>query len=190
MALYFMLSGIALFFGLHTYSAFRSRHPDHDIRARREALYMGFYSVISLMGLVLIVQGYRMWGDAEPLYYGPVWTWWISAVVMLPALILFTAGNLPAGRIKAVVKHPMVMGTFLWAAVHLLTGFTTRSVLLFAPFAIWAAVDFIVASRRPSADIKVEAKWDVISCVGGVAAYAVLAFWAHEAWIGLTPVPY
>ena len=151
---------------------------------------MGLYSIISLIGLVLIVQGYRTWETAEPLYYGPVWTWWVSAIIMLPALILFTAGNLPAGRIKAAVKHPMVMGTLLWASVHLLTGFTIRSVLLFAPFAVWSALDYVVASRRPSKAAEVNVKWDVISVIAGVAVYLILAFWAHEAFYGLTPVPF
>ena len=184
-----MLLGIALFFGPHTYSAFRSRHPAHDIRAKREPLYMTLYSLVSLAGLILIVQGYQRWEGAEPLYYGPTWTWWVSAVVMLPALILFTAGNLPAGKIKHWLGHPMVMGTLLWASVHLLTGFTTRSALLFAPFAVWAAVDLLKASKRPPKVVEPQLKWDVVAVVVGTAVYALLALWAHGAWIGYAPLP-
>ena len=189
MGLALMLLGIGLFFGPHTYSAFRSRHPGHDVRAKREPIYMGVYSLLSLAGLILIVQGYQRWEGAEPLYYGPTWTWWVSAVVMLPALILFAAGNLPAGRIKHWLGHPMVIGTLLWASVHLLTGFTTRSALLFAPFAVWAAVDLLKASKREPKAVVPKAKWDVVAVVVGGGAYALLALWAHEAWIGLTPLP-
>ena len=184
-----MLLGILLFFGPHTYSAFRSRHPAHDVRAKREPLYMTLYSIVSLIGLILIVQGYQRWEGAEPLYYGPTWTWWVSAVVMLPALILFVAGNLPAGKTKHWLGHPMVMGTLLWASVHLLTGFTTRSALLFAPFAIWAAVDLLKASRREPKPVVPQVKWDIIAVIVGTAAYAFLALWAHAAWIGYSPLP-
>ena len=150
---------------------------------------MGLYSLLSLAGLVLIVQGYQRWDDWDVLWAGPEWTRWVSAIVMLPALILFTAGNLPAGRIKHWLGHPMLMGTLLWASVHLLTGFTTRSALLFAPFAIWAAIDLLKASKREPKPVVPQAKWDVIAVVVGAGAYALLLFWAHAAWIGISPLP-
>ena len=184
-----MLLGIALFFGPHTYSAFRSRHPAHDVRAKREPIYMTVYSVVSLIGLVLIVQGYQRWEDWEVLWVGPEWARWVSAVVMMPALILFAAGNLPAGKIKHWLGHPMVMGTLLWASVHLLSGFSDRALLLFLPFALWAAVDLIKASRREPKPVVPQVKWDVIAVGVGVAAYALLLLWAHEAWMGYSPLP-
>jgi uncharacterized membrane protein len=53
--------GLVLFFGLHVYSAFRSRAPGADIKQTwGEAKYMGLYSLASLLGFVAIVWGYSL----------------------------------------------------------------------------------------------------------------------------------
>lgn len=183
-----MLIGIGLFFGLHTYSALRSRDPVKDIRIGRETLYMAVYSVVSIVGLALIIIGYRQWGPSEALYQGATWTYWLAAILMAPALVLFTAGNLPPGRIRYWVGHPMVMGTLLWASAHLLTGFSLRSALLFAPFALWAALDFLMATRREPKPVIPAAKWDIFALIVGIGAYLLLLMWGHAA-LGADPLP-
>ena len=183
-----MLVGIVLFFGPHTYSAFRSRHPGHDVRARREGPYMLVYSLVSLAGLVVLVRGYQQWEGAEVLYQGAEWTHAVAAVAMLPALVLFAAGNLPAGHVKQRVGHPMVLGTLLWAAVHLLTGLSARAALLFAPFAVWAALDFVLATRRVPKPSVPAVKWDVVAVVAGTGVYAALVLGLHVRWFGVSPL--
>ena len=183
-----MLLGIALFFGPHTYSVFRSRHPVHSLRTRREAPYMAIYSLLSLAGLVLIVQGYqRMW-PAGANFGEPPWGRWFPLLLMWPAFVLFVAGNLPPGRIRAVVKHPMVLGTFLWAASHLFTGFNGRKLLLFFPFAAWALLDFVVARRRPVEPREAKLWPDLVALGAGSAGFAFFLLYAHTAWIDVSPL--
>jgi len=44
------VTGLALFFGPHMFSAIRSRAEGEDLRAKNQGLYMGIYSLISLAG--------------------------------------------------------------------------------------------------------------------------------------------
>ena len=50
---------------------------------------------------------------------------------MLPAFVLLAAAYVPGNRIKALVGHPMVLGTEFWAVAHLLANGNLADVLLF-----------------------------------------------------------
>jgi hypothetical protein len=49
----------------------------------------------------------------------------------------------PGRRIKAAVKHPMLLAVKIWALAHLLVNGDLASVLLFGGFLAWAVVDRI-----------------------------------------------
>ena len=52
-------------------------------------------------------------------------------MILVPiALVLFAAANMPT-RIRALVRHPMLLGLLLWAFAHLLANGEVRSVVLF-----------------------------------------------------------
>lgn len=54
-----LLIGLVVFFGLHIFSAVRSRDPGKDIKERLGyGPYMGLYSLISIASFALIVYGY------------------------------------------------------------------------------------------------------------------------------------
>lgn len=182
------LLGIALFFGPHSYSAFRSRRPTHDLRARRELPYMVVYSLLSLVGLVLIARGYQAMEAGADLYTGPDWAWIVSAVLMWPAFILFAAGNGPGGHIRHAVGYPMVLGTAIWAGVHLLGGATGRQLLLFGPFFLWAVADYALARRRPRPSEPPRAVADAAAIGLGTLSYLIFILYAHAAWIGASPI--
>ena len=50
-----------------------------------------------------------------------------------------------ATRIKAKLKHPMVLGVKVWALAHLLANNTLADVLLFGGFLLWAVFSFRAA---------------------------------------------
>jgi uncharacterized membrane protein len=55
---------------------------------------------------------------------------------------------MPAGRIKAAVKHPMLLAVKIWAFGHLLANGDLAALLLFGTFLAWAVVDRISLKRR------------------------------------------
>jgi uncharacterized membrane protein len=154
--------------------------------------WKGVYSVISIIGFVLIVWGYGVAREAPiVLYAPPVWTRHVAALLTIPAFILLVAAYVPGTRIKRAVGHPMVAGVKIWAFAHLLANGTLADVVLFGAFLVWSIADYIVARRRDRAAGMVyvvgPASRDIIAVVVGLVAWAAFAFWLHGAWIGVRP---
>jgi len=188
------LIGFAIFFGLHFYSAVRSRAPENDFKARLGyGPFMGIYSLISLVGLGLMIYGFGGARSAGILYTPPTWMAHINLLLTLPAMILLVASQIPAGRIKKATKHPMLLAVKLWALGHLLANGEVNSVILFGGFLVFAIFDRIMVKRRgdngPSAEIALNSSMDVISVVVGLGVWAAIAFWLHPILFGVVAMP-
>ena len=186
--------GLVIFFGLHVYSAVRSRQPEKDLRARfGELPYMGLYGLASVVGFVMIVYGYGATRGADVLYVPPTWMVHINLVLTIPAMILLVASQIPAGQIKKLSKHPMLLAVKLWAFGHLLANGELNSVILFGSFLAYAVFDRIMVKRRgdngPGADVALNPAMDAISVVVGLAIWAALAFWLHPILFGVAAMP-
>lgn len=186
------LAGLAVFFGAHLFSTFRSREEGRDLKQKLGyATYMGLYSLISLIGLVLIVQGYAAMRPSEVLYVPPVWMQHINLLLMVPALILLVASNMPAGKIKVATKHPMLAAVKLWALGHLLANGELNSVILFGSFLVYAVIDRIAVKKRgdngPAGPGDV--KWDIAAVVVGLALYGAIMMWLHPILFGVDVMP-
>ena len=186
-----LIAGLTIFFVVHFYSAFRSRTPGKDVKERLgEGTYMGLYSLISAIGLGLIVYGYMQAPPTGNLYVGPEWARHATMTLLLIAFILLTAAYVPGTHIKKIVKHPMLSAVILWSIGHLLIGANQQKALLFGSFLVFSIVDFVTASARergaptPSANIAN----DLIAIGIGGAVYAATLFWAHEAIFGVAPI--
>ncbi|HXX04190.1 MAG TPA: NnrU family protein [Xanthobacteraceae bacterium] len=181
--------GLVLFLGAH---AFVSR------RGEREALigrlgrgpYLGLFSVVSIVGLVLIGFGFARY-RAEgviPLWYPPVWTRHIVVALMWPASIAVVAAYIP-GNVKLALKHPMLVGVKLWAFAHLCANGDLGGIILFGAVLVWAVYDRITLKRRtdPGAPpIPVGGRRnDIIAIVVGTILYLGLGFLFHPLVVGL-----
>jgi uncharacterized membrane protein len=157
-----------------------------------EGKWKGLYSVVSAVGLVLIVWGYGL-ARAEPtvLWMPPLWTRHVAALLTVPAFILIVAAYVPGNRIKAGLGHPMVAGVKVWAFAHLLANGTLAGVILFGAFLAWAMADFASARRRdrragtvyPAGTIA----RDAVAVIVGLVAWAAFAFYLHGWLIGVRP---
>ncbi|MEP1143641.1 MAG: NnrU family protein [Henriciella sp.] len=188
------LAGLIIFFGLHLYSALRSRAPGSDIKEKMGyGPFMGLYSLISIIGFVLIVYGYGATRGAGALYVPPTWLAHINLVLTLPAMILLVASQVPAGRIKKATKHPMLLAIKFWALGHLLANGELNSVLLFGSFLAYAVFDRIMVKRRgdngPSPDVALNSAMDAISVVVGIGVWAAIAMWLHPILFGVVALP-
>lgn len=184
------LLGLAIFFGLHIFSATRSRAPESDLKQRLgEGPYMGLYSLISLAGFVMIVYGFGAARGAGVLYTPPIWAQHLNLVLMIPALILLVASQLPAGHINKISKHPMLLSVKIWALGHLLANGELNSVLLFGSFLAYAVFDRIMVKKRgdngPGPEATLSPLMDGVSVIVGLGAWAALAFWLHPILFGV-----
>lgn len=188
------LAGLVIFFGVHVFSAVRSRDPEKDLRTRMGyGPFMGLYSLLSIIGFVLIVYGYGATRGAAVIYNPPTWLAHINLVLTIPALILLVASQVPAGYIKKVSKHPMLLAVKLWAFGHLLANGELNSVILFGSFLAYAVFDRIMVKRRgdngPGPDATLNPMMDVIAVVGGAAVWAAIALWLHPILFGVIAIP-
>ena len=190
----YLILGIILFFGPHLFSAFRSRAPGKDLRAKLgQGPYMGLYSLVSLAGFVLIVWGYGAARPAPVLYTPPTGLAHLNLALMLPAMILLAAAYLPTGRIKKAAKHPMLAAVKIWALGHLLANGELNSVILFGSFLAYGVIDRIALKKRgdigPGPDAPVSAMGDIAAVVIGAGAYAAILFWLHPILFGMPALP-
>ena len=186
-----LIIGLVLFVGVHSVSIVAPSWRDAQAARLGEGAWKGMYSLVSAVGLVLIVVGYGA-ARQQPvlLWQPPFWTRHAAALLMLPVFTLFLAAYLP-GRIKAAAKHPMLLAVKLWATAHLLANGTLADLLLFGGLLAWAVADRISLKRRtarPVPSAPPGAANDVIAVVAGLAIYAVTVFWAHAWLFGVAPM--
>jgi len=192
MGLAVMISGLVLFLGVHGLPAQRELRG-RIIGSLGEGGYKIGYSLISILGIVLIAWGfahYRATGWID-IWNPPKALKHVAVALMLPAVILVVAAFI-RGRIYKALKHPMLTGVKLWAAAHLLANGDLGSIILFGSFLGWAVFDRISLKRRADAGgppIPVGG-WgnDAIAVVVGIIAYLALAFAFHPVVIGVPVV--
>lgn len=183
-----LILGLVLFLGTHSISVFNESWRNAMAARLGDGAWKGIYALISLIGFVLIVKGYgaaRL--DPIVLYTPPVWLKHFTVLVMLPVFPLLLAAYLP-GRIKAAVKHPMLLAVKFWGFAHLLANGNAADVLLFGGFLTWAVVQRISLKRRvarPVPGAPESGRNDVIAVVGGFIIYVLFVSWLHPLLIGV-----
>lgn len=182
-----LIVGLVLFLGMHSISIFASSWRD-AIAARFGIGWRALYSLVSILGFVLIVVGYAG-ARLTPvvLYTPPPALRWLALILMIFVFPLLLATYLP-GRIKAAVRHPMLVATKTWALAHLLANGTLADVLLFGGFLAWAVADRISLKRRePRAvpELPATRANDIVAVIGGLVIYALFLRWLHASLIGM-----
>ncbi len=187
----YLVLGLVLFLGMHSISIVAPGWRD-GTAARWGNAWRGLYSLVSIVGFILIIRGYGFARrDPVVLYTAPLWTRYITPILMLPVFPLFLAPYFP-GRIKQALGHPMLTAVTLWAVAHLITVGMLADVVLFGAFLVWAVADRISYSwrtQRPIATAPPMKLNDVIVVVVGLAFYVVFAHWLHPRWIGVQALP-
>jgi uncharacterized membrane protein len=186
-----LILGLAVFFGVHSVSMLALDWRNRIAKRLGTRTWQGIYSVISLLGLYLLVTGYgAARRSAAVLYETPSWLRYVAALLMLPVFSLVFASVLP-GRIRARAGHPLLLATMLWSAAHLLTNGSVADLLLFGIFLVWAVAVRISLQRRPARPIRTLPSSpvnDVIVVVGGLALYAAFMLWLHARSFGASPL--
>ena len=186
-----LLLGMVLFFAVHSVAIVNAAWRERMVQRLGEGLWKGVYSLIAIVGLVLIIWGYGLARqDPVVLYSPPLWLNYVAIALLIPVFPLLFATYLP-GRIQAAARHPMLVAVKLWALAHLLVNGTLADLLLFGSFLVWAVADRISLKRRTEPSVPRLPKTglnDLIAVVGGLALYVAFALWLHVWLIGIPVV--
>jgi uncharacterized membrane protein len=185
-----LVIGLVLFLGMHSVSIAAPHWRDAQVARRGEKAWKGPFALISIAGLVMLIYGYGLARQSPVVLYSPpAGLRHLAWLLMLPVFPLLFAAYLP-GRIKAAVKHPMLLATKFWAAAHLLANGTLADVLLFGGFLIWAVADRISMKHRvprPVAGAPPRRFNDAVAVVAGLAVYVLIFLRLHQWLIGVSP---
>jgi uncharacterized membrane protein len=185
-----LIAGLILFLGVHCVAIVSVDARNRWAAAMGIGAWRGLYSLISIVGLVLVVLGYAQARMAPVvLYVPPSWTRHLAFALMLPVFPLILSAYLP-GRIKQKLKHPMLAGVKIWALAHLLANGMLADVVLFGSILAWAVVDRISLKRRPQRPMMMplpapSARNDAIAIALGLGVYVATLFWLHAVLTGV-----
>lgn len=184
-----LIFGLILFLGIHTLTTLRGTRA-LLIGRLGDGGYKGLYSLVSAIGLVLIVSGFgryrsegyiQVWNPPFSIFHP------ISLLLLWFAFVALVATYAPASRIKSLLRHPMLAAVKAWALSHLLVNGDLGSMLLFGSLLLWAVYDRIALKRRGDAGAP-PIGWsrnDALVVVIGTLAYIAM-FWLHDSLIGVT----
>ena len=187
-----LILGLILFLGIHTLTSLRATRAA-VIGRLGEGPYRGLYSVVSAIGLVLIVWGFSRYRSAG---YIQIWDppfaifHPIALVLLWFAFVALASAYAPPSKIKATLRHPMLVAVKTWALSHLLVNGDLGSMVLFGALLAWAVYDRIAVKRRGDPGAPPVARFGrndaIVIAIGTVAYFAVL--WLHESLIGVAAV--
>jgi uncharacterized membrane protein len=193
-----LILGLILFLAPHSVRIVADDWRSAQVARIGLPAWKGLYSVVSIVGLALIVWGYGIARTAPiEVWNPPVFTRHLASLFTLAAFVLLVAAYVPRNRIRAAIGHPMVAGVKLWAFAHLLANGTVADLLLFGSFLVWAIFDFTAARRRDRAAGATRAgaavgaspslAADVVVVLVGIGVWALFAFQLHGWLFGVRP---
>jgi uncharacterized membrane protein len=183
-----LVCGLVLFLGIHLVPMLPGMR-NRLLERYGEKAYKGVFSLVSTLGLVLIVVGYSR-APAGPQLFAP----FPSAIALAPiamtiSFVLLAAANMKT-HIRRAVRHPMLIGIGIWALVHLLANGHAKATVLFGAFLAYAVADTISATKRHAVKpFQPSAKQDVIAIVAGILL-ALLVMTFHRLLFGVRTVPW
>ena len=173
-----LILGVALWWASHL---FKRIAPGP--RASMGNAGKGLVTVLSLIAIVLMVQGYRS-ADFIPLFTPLPGMGHANNTLMLISVFLFGVGG-TKGTLYPRMRHPMLWGTVIWSVAHLLVNGDLASLILFGGIGLWALVSMGVINasgpwQRPAAGRGL--KGDAMNLVGTLLLFGIIAM-IHK-WLG------
>ena len=185
-----LVLGLLVFLGTHSLRFGSDVRRDALIARLGTGRFKGLYSVLSAIGLVLVVLGFGVARETPVLLWvPPSGMRHLTFLLMLISLVLMAAAYVPRNAIRARVHPPMVLSVKVWALAHLICNGTLAHVVLFGAFLFWSVVLFKASRRR---DVLTGAQYaagdtvpTLITVGVGVFAWLVLLGWLHGILIGV-----
>lgn len=177
-----LITGLVIFFGVHLCLRLGSFRTNAEAKIGKMP-FKGLFSLVVLVGFVLLIIGYAQYRPIAPeLYTPPTWGKYANYLLTLLAMILFLSSYM-AGKIKAMVVHPQLAGVKAWAIGHLLSNGDAASVILFGGFLAWAVLTRILCGKAAREDIKWN-KRDEGAIAFGILVWIAVGYKLHPVIFG------
>ncbi len=185
-----LILGLAIFFAVHLAPIARPALRAQGVAKLGPIGWKIAYSVGSVIGLLLIVQGYGLARETPVfLWFPPAWTTHLNNTLMIAAIGVYIAGPFK-GTVARAIRHPQLTGVKLWTVAHLLANGELRHLLLFGGFLAWAVASVVLINKRDGARVRpgpAPRNRDLAHAGASVAAFLIVAL-AHN-WLGVWPFP-
>jgi uncharacterized membrane protein len=148
----------------------------------------GVMSVLILLGLVLIVWGFRR-APVIPVYDPAPWAIHVNNLLMVIAVLLLGLGH-SKSRARGWLRHPMLTAVVVWAVAHLLVNGDEASLIMFGWLGLWAIGDMALINAREPVWTRPEGgslTGDVRLVVIGAVIFAVIV--TIHTLLGYSPFP-
>ncbi|MGH8189962.1 MAG: NnrU family protein [Rhodanobacteraceae bacterium] len=188
-----LIIGLIIFLSVHSVRIFADDWRAQQIEHFGLKRWKGLYSLVSIVGFVLLIWGFGL-ARQHPvvLYTPPAFLRHLNALFTLVAFVLVAAAYAPRNHLQAAIGHPMLAGVKVWAVGHLLATGMLHDVVLFGAFLLWAIVNFAASRRRDRRAGTTYAPGamtgDAVTIVVGVAVWIAFALWLHILLIGVDPL--
>jgi uncharacterized membrane protein len=187
-----LVLGLVVFLGSHSVRLLAEDWRSQRVAAFGEKRWKRIFSIVSLVGLVLIAWGYGLARQDPVLLWTPAaGARHAATLVVLLGFILIAAAHAPPNHFRAWLQHPMYAGTALWAIGHLLANGMLADLLLFGAFLVWSIAGFLTWRARDKAAGRSypagTARGTIGAIVVGAVIWAVFGFLLHGPLIGVRP---
>ncbi|PHR62600.1 MAG: NnrU family protein [Robiginitomaculum sp.] len=167
-------AGLAIFIGVHLMPALAPVKTGLQSRLGENG-YKGAFSLVSAIGLGLIIWG-MMNAPRDPVFVPADWAH-SAAIIAMPLVMILLAAAHMKGRIRQITRHPMMLATLIWAALHYAANGDRASIWLFGSFAVFAVFSIVTGNMRGAASsFEIKPKHDFIAIGAGLLVYVAFLF--------------
>lgn len=172
----YIILGCILFLAVHLLSLFPARRA-YLIEKYGVKKYKGSYSLVALLGLVLIFTARFNGGDyvkdASLAFYE------YRFALIYVSLLFIVAAEVPNNYIKKFSKHPMLIGISLWSFTHFMLNQHLNHLVLFLFFFIFSLimlVGAIIKERKVKSVIPASAKGTALTLIVTTIVFTVITY--------------
>ncbi len=180
-----LITGMILFYGMHLVPALTLK--DQLIKKIGLQPYLGLFSLVSALGLGLMIYG-KGHADIIHLFTPIEGAHWVPVILMWPALISLTCTYLPCSM-KTTLRHPMLLGVLLFSVGHVFANGDLATLLLVGSFGVYSLLTIVFSSNEQTVTSKPKKTLglNILAIVLGSLVY-ILAFMFHQHITGM-PIP-
>ncbi len=170
-----LILGVSIFLTAHLTPSFPARRTRLVDRFGDNG-YKGIYSLVSIIGMVMIVYGKGAAGYIE-LWNPPGFGKPLATPLMLAAIFLFFSSKAPV-NVHRFTANPVSLSLVLWSIAHLLANGDLASLILFGSFGAFGAFSAVSSNRRgaSTSEDKKPLVNDAVLAGASIVIYGLLAY--------------
>ena len=182
--MFVLIIGIVIFFGVHLIPLTSAKV--NLVESMGDKKYQGVFSIISLIGLIVMIYGFSLVDDCNPMMadcntnninlWEPLEYSREISFILMPISIILLVAFLVESNIKSILRHPWLFSIILWSFCHLISNGDLRSVLMFVSFGVYSVIDIVFSKKEVHSSESLPFTKDVIVIVAGLVLYSILLY--------------